>query len=73
MTYTATGTQDAVEHRNMRYAMKYVNESAAEPTDANLAAVLASCGRPPKPAEFPFIRRHVHTFQDGRATRTEGR
>ena len=61
MPYTSTGTQDALEHRNMRYAMKFVNDSTAEPTDASLAEVLGSCARAPKPGEYPFIRRHVHT------------
>ena len=67
MTYAPASEQDAREHRNMRYAMKFVNESSAEPDNANLAAVLASCGRKPEPGEYPFIRRHVHTFRDGRA------
>lgn len=65
MTYAAVSEEDAREHRNMRYAMKFVSESSAEPDDTALAAVLANCGRPARPGEYPFIRRHVHTFRDG--------
>ena len=63
MTYASVSTRDAEEHRSMWYAMKFVNDAPnAILTNANLAAVLASCGRPPKPAEYPFIRRYVETL-----------
>lgn len=50
----------AAEARRARgYAMKFINDSAAEPTDEDLAEVLAHCVRRPKPEWFPAIRAEV--------------
>lgn len=67
----ATTTEErraaALERRYRGYANHFAldwqmdaNEGAtAEPTDENLALVLRNCARPPRPEDYPHIRRHV--------------
>jgi hypothetical protein len=75
-----------LEERSIRYAIAFDlnwkmdchQPCDGEPTDANLAKVLAYCARPPRPGEYPAIRQYVlearaaeHDAAPAPLTRTE--
>ena len=66
----SAGRAAALDRRMSGYAAKFVSDSEAEPTAANLERVLASCVRPPRAEEFPAIRRHVAKWREVRARET---
>lgn len=55
--------REALARRCEGYAVKFAIESGAEPTDENLRERLDRCGRPPRPEEYPGIRRGVFAFR----------
>ena len=68
--------RELLERRNLGYAIHFVldctmdgNEGRTEPTDENLAHVLRSCARRPKPDEYANIRRHVDEYRATQDTR----
>jgi hypothetical protein len=67
---TSARHRELLERRNLGYAVHFVldctmngNEGRTEPTDENLAHVLRSCARRPKPEEYASIRRHVEEYR----------
>lgn len=46
-----------------RYAMKFINDSDAKPTNAEIVRVLGECVRPPEPNEFSAIRAAVFAWR----------
>ena len=63
----SAGRDAAIDRRLSGYAARFVNECDGPATAANLTRVLASCVRPPRPGEFPRIRRHVTRWREVRA------
>jgi hypothetical protein len=53
----------ALASRYVAYAMKFLNESKAIPTDAELERVLSGCVRAPRPEEYPKIRAEVESWR----------
>jgi len=59
-----------LQERYRGYGIKFaldaemrLGDADAEPTDANLAAVLATCARRPHPTEYAAIRGHVLAYR----------
>ena len=63
----SAGRVAALDRRNSGYAARLVNECEQEPTAANMTRVLAACVRPPRPGDYPAIRRHVTRWRELRA------
>lgn len=53
----------ALAARYSGYACHFINDSEAEPTDANLERVLSGCVRRPRPEEFAKIRAEVEAWR----------
>lgn len=53
----------ALASRYVAYAMKFLNETEDEPTDENIEKRLGGCVRPPKPEDYPYIRREVFAWR----------
>lgn len=70
---TPTGRIAKEADRARGYAMKFINDSAAYPSDANLAEVLANCARAPRPEWLPIIRAEVLAWREatGQISRLE--
>ena len=51
--------EQMLKQRLMGYALKFVNDSDAAPTDENLESVLDHCVRPAHADEYPAIRQNV--------------
>lgn len=68
-----TSDRLAAERRSEAYAIKFDLDcgmdgcapEGAEPTDDNLALNLGHCVRPPRPEEYPAIRRAVTAYRAG--------
>lgn len=59
---------DKMQRRYQGYAARWVAEVdneglSLEPTDANIAAVMADCVRRPRPEELPSIRIAIRAYR----------
>jgi hypothetical protein len=61
----------ALASRHVAYAMKFVNETEAEPTDEAIERALSGCVRAPKPEEYPRIREEVECWRKWGLTSAE--
>jgi hypothetical protein len=52
-----------IERRHLAYAIAFAVTTPAEPTDDNLARILAGCARRPRTDEYDAIRRYVIAYR----------
>jgi len=63
----STWDAPVAKRRAEAYAAKFVNDSDAEPTDTEMAAVFAHCVRPASMTLYPLIRMQVTRLRQIRA------